>query len=87
MADANNTVCGGNGNQGGACTMGDTAHCLITFDLVEDCGYDSPFFVDFPASGPSPTPDIGNPGLSGDPHLKSWTGEWFDVRLLCCAFH
>ena len=41
-ADMNNNICGGNGNQGGGCASGGTAHCLVNFNLANDCGYTPP---------------------------------------------
>lgn len=35
-----------------------------------------------PGPSPSPSPDDG-PGMVGDPHLKSWKGEWFDYMGEC----
>jgi hypothetical protein len=51
-----NSVCGGNGNQGGSCAKdGATAHCMMYF-MINECSVKKPS-APTPAEVPAPTPD------------------------------
>ncbi|CAB9497219.1 expressed unknown protein [Seminavis robusta] len=96
-ADMDNAVCGGNGNQGGVCAALDaTSHCLIHF-AIENCGNTPSPTTSFPttsptvpgATTPAPAPTPAQPtwgGSFGDPHIRTWAGEQFDVSCTLLAF-
>ena len=81
-------ICGGpSQGQGGSCVdpaTDTTAHCLITFDIANDCGVEEPPVI-FSITGfpPVPTDDpittTSKPGTQGDPHFKTHGGEMYDV--------